>query len=139
MINRRKQQERIEQPEMKERVVVPTSTYLNPTISEDYLRCFYADITLSVNQTIDYLSAAETKPGVGRIEAFKYAGYNQQDTESAWMNIVEVITDKGTNSRNSEWVSVRVWYEQHKEGRFTNQKIKNDNSTKPPVVRKPAF
>ena len=71
------------------------------------------DVTLKVGQSIDYKSATEHKISIGKIAAFKYSGYQQENKESVWMRVVDV-----EENTKSEWISLTVWEDQNKKGYF---------------------
>lgn len=87
-------------------------------LNEAKTECSVAGTTLKVGQSTDFKSAkADAKLGIGRIEAFKYAGnYDSEDKSSVWMLIAEMGKTKET-----EWVSVSLWCEQYKKGLFTTK------------------
>lgn len=78
---------------------------------------------LKVGQNIDYKSATEQKISIGKIAAFKYSGYLQENKTSIWMRVVDV-----EENTKSEWISLTVWQDQSKRGFF--KKL----TAKPPVT-----
>lgn len=94
-----------------------------PILSADKTKVTIGDQELNLEQSIDYKSATEYRTSIGKIKAFMHPGYKQGDTSTVWMRIV----DMGQESV-SEWISVRVWFEQFKRGMFRNtKKVKDDN------------
>lgn len=100
---------------------------MTPTLNPLKDTCKAGEVTLKAGQTIDYKSATERKISMGKIVSFMYPGNRQENTGSVWMRVVDV-----ENVQMSEWLSVGVWYDQHKRGMFTKlqtskQAAKNDS------------
>jgi hypothetical protein len=94
-----------------------------PGLNKEKSICKVGNVELKINDTIDYKSAIESPTSMGKILEFKYAGLNQSDTESVWMN----IQDMADTNNKTEWISVHVWYEQYK---LTSVKPVKDGSKK---------
>lgn len=107
-------------------------------LSKDKTECIVVagELILKVGQTIDYKSATEYKPSIGKIEKFMYAGHSEENKDSVWMRIVD-----STDNNQSEWISVNVWKEQYDKGMFgnNNKKPKTNGSKKPEDSSKYAF
>lgn len=85
------------------------------------------DIQLKVDQTIDYKSATEEKVSMGKIKSFIYAGHDQCDKESIWMNVQDILVE----GSSTEWISVNLWLIHFKNGLFNKTKTeKNDAGNK---------
>lgn len=100
-----------------------------PKLNADKTECKIGEVTLRANQTIDYKTATENSISIGRILQFKYAGYQQSDTESVWMNVADMGERAAT-----EWVSVVTWHNQHQAGLFTTKpKQEAENASAEPT------
>lgn len=96
-----------------------------PILSKDKTTCTIGDVTLKIEESIDYKSATEIRTSVGKIKAFIYPGFKQNDTTTVWMRIEDMV-----NTAVSEWISVRVWHEQYSRGLFRNSKKPKTNVDK---------
>lgn len=75
--------------------------------------CFVTEagttFALTVGMTVDYQSAdTNEKSSMGKILEFKYAGFDQCDKASIWMNVKDAQEDKQT-----EWISVNNWVDKN--------------------------
>lgn len=104
-------------------------------LNSNKTECTIGDVTLQVEQTIEYKSATDHRTSVGKIKAFQYAGYKQEDTSSVWMRI-EDISQPGL----SEWISCINWGIQNRKGLFGRTKtapVKNENTQSPSLQGSP--
>jgi hypothetical protein len=103
-----------------------------PVINAEGTSCIIGDVTLSVNQSVDYKSAIENRTSIGTIQSFKYASHTvdnvlTENKSSVWMRI------KDSQDDSYEWISVYVWKTHYDRNVFGNNKRKKDGSSKQTV------
>ena len=94
-----------------------------PIIKNDTLHML-PTFFVNVGDVINFKSSVSATTSIGTVMAFKYAGYKQSDTESAWFEIQDSATGE------CEWISVNVWLTQI----INPIKFKVDVSVKPASI-----
>lgn len=103
-----------------------------PQLNEGRTECRINTYCIPAGSVIYYKPSAAWVVGIGKVERFMYAGFQEQDRESVWM-LIQDATDA-----EKEWISVKIWAEQKAQGRFDTE-ITKEPIPQPEAVRKPQF
>lgn len=110
-------------------VAIVTNVGSTPQLNSGRTECRILTYCLIAETVIYYKASASWVMGVGKIEKFMYAGYQEADKASVWMLIVDA------QDGQKEWVSVVVWAEQKEKGFFNTEIIKEQPA--PLEVKRP--